>query len=152
MVEIEAYEVRIIKYISVKKQSAAITNIFSYTIVGVICESEQRFSDLNGDIKKFKSQTIPWQYWTVTGMQVEQDPLTTILWWLVRSHSSFNSFPFVQWYTVFICRTTRSLHHHMLLKGHTLVWFSCVLQLSANKLFQGWGAIAFKKQLKGAKL
>lgn len=79
MVEIEAYEVRIIKYISVNKQSAAITNIFSYTIVGVICESEQRFSDLNGDIKKFKSQTIPWQYWTVTGKQVEQDPLTTIL-------------------------------------------------------------------------
>lgn len=69
MVEIEAYN----------KQSTAITNIFSSTILGVICEPEQRFSDLNGDIKKFKSQTIPWQYWTVTGTQVEQDPLTTIL-------------------------------------------------------------------------
>lgn len=83
MVEIDAYKVTIIKYISVNTESTSLTNIFSNTILGVICEPEERFSDLvqvvNRDMKKHKPQTIPWQHWTVTGMQVEQDPLTTIL-------------------------------------------------------------------------
>lgn len=83
MAEIEAYKVRIIKYISMNKQSTPFTNIFRNTILGVICEPEERFSDLvqviNKDIKQYKSQTTPWQYWTVRGMQVEQDSLTTIL-------------------------------------------------------------------------
>lgn len=36
MVEIEAYKVRIIKYISMNKQSTPLTNIFRNTISGVV--------------------------------------------------------------------------------------------------------------------
>lgn len=75
MVEMEVYRIRIIQYISVNKQSTSLTNIFSNTIFIVIREPEERFSDLvqvvNRDMKKYKSQTIPWQYWTVTGTQAE---------------------------------------------------------------------------------
>lgn len=69
MAETETYKVRIIiKYISMSKQSTRLTNIFNNTILGAICKPEERFNDLshiiNRDIKKDKSQNIPWQYWT----------------------------------------------------------------------------------------
>lgn len=62
------------------KQSTQLRNIFNNTILDVTCRPEERFNDfiqvIDRDIKD-RSQNILRH--CVVGMQVERDPLTTIL-------------------------------------------------------------------------